>query len=118
MTDVPPRNIDQIVATHRAATARRQAGKPTWERSINIKDLLSTDDLSDENCARLGREVAERLKVGLPKTWLENDFELEEIIEHFESITPYDVYPALADFNNALDDLYDWGDARRVWLGI
>lgn len=38
-----PRTIESIVENHRVAAARRAAGKPVWDRKIDIKAVLYED---------------------------------------------------------------------------
>lgn len=111
-----PRTIESIVENHRVATARREAGKPIWDRRLTIKHLLTSDD-SDENAQEVGRKIAAILRAS---DWLkadkeENDerlggSEVEQVAEEFEDIEDLD------HFNLVLDSLYDLADADRVWI--
>lgn len=120
----PASSIDQILDTHQLAQQRRAAGKPVWDRTIRIKDLLS-DDASEESAARIAREIAARLKRQLPAAWVETgeevDVALMEVIDGMASLTADsyaddDSYSAVEDLNNMLAELYDWADRCRVWV--
>ena len=82
-----------------------------WRETVNIKDLL-TDDDSPENCENTAKALVKRLRAAFPKP----DYDLENIISDFEDVSANDKRP-LALFNDILDNLYDWADANRVWLG-
>lgn len=120
-----PRTIESIVANHQAASERRKAGRPVWDHTIRIKDLLDDDNLNAEQIEARGKQVADRIRAGTPKKWREMgddfDFELDEMLAAFDSIklieedeTEEDL---LTEFNGWLDQLYDWADGRRVWIG-
>lgn len=55
-----PRTIEHIVATHEIAQARRKAGKPVWDRTVNIKEIIGRDQSndSDEHAIAVGKEIA------------------------------------------------------------
>lgn len=38
-----PRTIESIVENHRVAAERRAAGKPVWDRKIDVKAILHED---------------------------------------------------------------------------
>lgn len=44
-----PRTIESIVENHRVAAARRAAGKPVWDRKIDIKAVLYEDQANTSN---------------------------------------------------------------------
>lgn len=83
-----------------------------WKRTVNIKDLL-TDDDSPPECERVAKAIARRLRTAFP----EPRDDLEDIVCDFENISADDKRPELL-INGSLDDLYDWADAERVWLGL
>lgn len=122
------RSLDGLLASHQLAEQRRAAGKPIWDRRLRLKDLLadSPDATSDERAAWVANRIAERLRRQLPAAWLETgeemDFELLEVVDGMEALTPtsYDDdedFSVLEDLNNMLGQLYDWADRRRVWIG-
>ena len=83
-----------------------------WRRTVNIKDLL-TDDDSPAECKRVAQAMAARLR----GKFSEPGDELLDIIESFEGLEATDNRP-LAVLNDILDNLYDWADAERIWLGL
>lgn len=111
-----PRTIEGIVENHQAATERRKAGKPVWDRKLHIKHLLS-EDTSTENAKKVGNEIAQVLR---GSSWLKADekesaermggSEVAQVAEEFEDIED------LEHFNAVMDRLYDLADADRVWV--
>ncbi|MTK63025.1 MAG: hypothetical protein F8N15_00385 [Methanobacterium sp.] len=119
------RTIEGIVACHKAADARRRAGQPVWDRTINIKDILHRDrtNESDEHAIAVGKEIAALIRSRVPAEWLDFDhvdceYDLIEIVEALEDLRLTDDQPAVEDLNGRLNELYDWADAKRVWLGM
>lgn len=123
------KNLDVLVAAHRIAAERRGAGKPVWERRINVRAILSADpdNESKEHAANVANQIGKLLRGSLPKSWLDithadYDREIDDIIEQLEDLRPSDYdgdpdYSVLRCLNDALDELYDWADIARVWLG-
>lgn len=76
-----------------------------WPYEFVFKDLLGEDD-SDEAAERIATTIAERMgaigQYPFP-LWLR---------EGFEDTT------CLEDLNEALSDLYDYGDRNGVWFGL
>jgi len=123
-----PRTIENILECHRVAAKRRASGKPVWDRTINIKAVLNEDRLntSDEHAAQVANRIGALVRKRVPAGWLElgaeADFELIEIVEGMETLKPdgyagENGFTPLDDLNNMLDGLYDWANAKRVWLG-
>lgn len=124
-----PRTIESIVENHRVAADRRAAGKPVWDRTINIKEILHEDqsNTSNEHAAQVANRIGALVRSRVPAAWLEIgsdevDFDLIEIVEGMEALKPnsYDGeedFTPLDDLNSMLDQLYDWADGKRVWLG-
>jgi hypothetical protein len=118
-----PRTIDSILASNKAANERRETGKPVWDGTIKIKDLLSNDDLDIDQIIALGKSVAAQIRIGAPKKWQKMcedfDFNLDDIITCFDSLvlgvneTKKDL---LDEFNGLMDELYDWSDRARIWI--
>lgn len=121
------RNIDQIVETHRLAQERRSAGRPVWDRTIDIKGVLRRDqsNTSAAHAASVANEIGLILRLSLPVElldWSNDDTEALEIVDCLESLRPDSyaddpTYSALQDLNDTLARLYDWADRERVWLG-
>lgn len=124
-----PRTIEGLVESHRAARFRIAAGRSPWDRKINIKTILHSDpgNTSEEHAAFVANQIAVRLRQCLSSVLLDwnspdVDSTLLEIVESLEELRPdsyvgEDDYSALQDLNNRLDELYDWADRERVWLG-
>lgn len=116
-----PRTIEGIVDAHRAARALRKQGKPVWSDEIKIKDLLDDDD-SDERAIVVAKEVAARFRKGLPNATFDvrsDDYDDEitgliEDLELFHDNMGVDINGVL---NERLDEIYDWADVKRVWIG-
>ncbi|EKC7897292.1 hypothetical protein FA341_15315 [Pseudomonas aeruginosa] len=124
-----PRTIESIVENHRVAAERRAAGKPVWDRTIDIKAILHEDqsNISNEHAAQVANRIGALIRSRVPADWLDWDSaaldeDLTHIVEGMEALKPdsYDgeenVTP-LDDLNSMLDQLYDWADGKRVWLG-
>ena len=124
-----PRTIESIVENHRVASERRAAGKAVWDSKINIKEILHEDqsNTSNEHSAAVANRIGALVRSRVPATWLdisadEVDFDLIEIVEGMEALKPdsYDGeedFTPLEDLNSMLDQLYDWADGKRIWLG-
>lgn len=83
-----------------------------WERTVAFRDLLSNDG-SDENSVRVGKEIAKRVSVAIPENNPLMDDDLQEIIERFEDVRDCD------ELNDCLSDLYDWGDyGKRLFVEV
>jgi len=119
-----PRTIESISDNHREAAARRKAGRPIWDHTVRIKDLLSAETPPPAEISENGKQVAARIEAAVPKAWMElgdnddYDFELEDILLGLKGIAseddPDEDIIALNEFNGFLDQLYDWADGRRV----
>mgnify|MGYP003659052133 FL=1 len=124
-----PRSIESIIDNNRAAEQRRAAGKPIWDWTINIKAILDENpsDISDNHAAMVANRVGALIRECVPANWVDWESEgldevLVEIVEGMEALKPnsYDDdedFSPLEDLNGMLDQLYDWADGKRVWLG-
>ena len=74
-----------------------------WRYTVQIKDLLSREDVPPTRAAELGRTVAQRLR----RSPLANRGMLAL---RFERVQDQDA------FNNLMDHLYDDADRERVWI--
>lgn len=123
------RTIEGIVESHRLASERRAAGKPIWDRTINIKPILKEDpdNNTKEHAASVANRIGALLRSHVPAGWLDYnnddyDDDLIDIVEGMEALKP-DSYDGEADYSpqedlhNMLCGLYDWADKHRVWLG-
>lgn len=130
-----PRTVESIVASHQAARTRRAAGKPSWALQVDIKAILAQyedagDDLTAEQAIELSKKIGAALRAAVPASWFDANsehftYDFEDNLERFEQASASDFTPTddcpddePAEVINAwLDELYDWGDRSRVWLG-
>lgn len=125
-----PRTIESIVENHRVAAERRAAGKPVWDRKIDIKAILREDqsNTSNEHSAQVANRIGALIRSRVPADWLDWDStdldeDLAHIVEGMEALKPdsyegEEDFTPLEDLNSMLDQLYDWADGKRVWLGL
>lgn len=116
-----PRTIEGIVEAHRTARELRQQGKPVWSAEIKIKDLLGDND-SDERSIVVAKEIAARFRKGLPDATFDvrsddYDDEITSIIEDLEIFHDGMGVDNSEVLNERLDEIYDWADVKRVWIG-
>ena len=116
-----PRTIEGIVESHRAASELRRQGKPIWKYEVKVKDLLGDDD-SNERAVEIAKELAKRMRTALPDKLLnvqddDYDDEITSIIEDLETFNLEMSTDICSIFNERLDEIYDWADANRVWIG-
>lgn len=124
-----PRTVEHRVEMHRLLRERMAAGRPVWERTIDIKSVLRSagDDTSEETAAAVANAIGALFRRRLPAASLDwaspaCDDDIAEIVEGMEQLRPDSyaddpTYSAREDLNNMLDALYDWADRNRVWLG-
>lgn len=85
-----------------------------WKHRIDIKQHLG-DDTSPAGVRKAAAGVlAELRKV---ERHFEDDASLTDLMLEFGAISEEDDADC-DDFNGWLDELYDWADGRRVWLGL
>lgn len=124
------KDLDRLVECHRVSRERIAAGRPVWDRTINIKPILYRDQGNEtpEHAASVANEIGALIRTSVPAGWLDWDSDdcdetLLEIVEGMECLRPdsyaneSDGYTPLEDLNNMLAGLYDWADDKRVWLG-
>ena len=125
-----PRTIEGIVESHRLATALRNAGKPIWTYSANIREIIqAVGEETPESVSAAAVAIAARLRAGLPARFFDIthddcDFDFLEAVEDLEDYSAdrlRDQEAAGFDptelFNERLDSIYDWADRERAWLG-
>lgn len=92
---------------------------PVWKHRIQLKDVLGDDD-SPEGTRAAARVMHVRLERALATAPLSSDefdpLELAGISDEFHSLGFVDHSPSVHDFNAAMNALYDWADAVRVWV--
>lgn len=77
-----------------------------WKHSVELKDLLEIADdadLTDDDVNHIGNKIHERIS----KLECFNDF---DIIDEFKEV--YDI----EDFDNIIEELYDYADYNRIWI--
>ena len=91
-----------------------------WRKTIELKQFLG-EDTSDASARRCAKDVYETLSLE-PES--ETDYRLAEIIDELSDLSresSSDAYGgrfSLCDWLNAvLNQLYDWADSERVWIG-
>ena len=77
-----------------------------WRKTVNIKPLLDPS----EPASVVAKRIAEKLQLGLGAD--QDAWAMQEIIARFNDAEDVE------EVDNILDDLYDWADANRVWLGL
>lgn len=126
-----PRTIESIVNNHKATTALRAAGKPIWNRTIDIKTFLheNQDNFTPSHIVYISTRLAEIFRARLPDSVFDiqdddYDFDFVDTIEQMEECTLDSLaidkengIEAVNMFNDWLDSIYDWADRNRVWLG-
>lgn len=122
------RTIEGIVENHRVASERRAAGKQIWDSTINIKSILREDpsNESDEHAASVANRIGSAIRISVPAAWLNHesdqvDEDILDIVEGLEALRPDSYkddkdFSPLDDLNGMLAGLYDWADAKRVWI--
>lgn len=128
------RTVETIVMSHRMAHQRRAAGKPIWDLRIPIKACLAEfedagDALTAEQAVELANRIGQVLHAQVPAGWrtFESEhfsYDFEDLQERFAQASIHDFTPT-ADITETpvevidgwLEELYDWADRNRVWLG-
>jgi len=78
----------------------------SWNRTVNIKDLLSAEE-TPEAIKAAADGIIERLPDAPTKQ-----------LAKARDMADADPETALLVFNDGLNRVYDWADANRVWLGL
>ena len=130
-----PRTIESIVHCHRIARERRQAGRRIWDHRVPLKEVLGAlrerrdrgETIDDASVAKACCDLADLLKARLPArffdiTHADYDRTLDDIHEGLADITAETFqddpsYSLLKHLDGKIEELYDWGDYARVWLG-
>ena len=96
-----------------------------WMKTMRVADIFN----SDNSVAEKGKQMAKRIRVTFKN---ELDFEhddyemsLEEIVERFENITGYDDVSPVEEFDQVMEEFYDFCDesvivrsvyGKRCWV--
>ena len=76
---------------------------PNWRHMVQLKDLLSREDVSPERAMEIGQVMAQRIR-SLPF------INRKTLAEGFEDVQDQD------SFNDMMADLYDSADEQRIWI--
>ena len=108
------RTIDHILATHDVAQSRRAAGKPIWDRRINVcLPHEPSDDFKEIEANRAA--WASELK---GSSWYKNgDDSVRFAIDRIDEVV-IECADDVDDINDALDEMYDLADIDRVWIAV
>lgn len=126
-----PRTVEHIAACHQAAAARREAGRPIWDKCIDVKAIIheAKKAESPEHISSISQRIAELIRRRTPKFYFEIgheafDFDFVDAVEAMEQCTVKALEEDRANgseavemFNGWLETLYDWADTNRIWLG-
>lgn len=91
------------------AVRRKSAGLPVWNKKVQIKDILKESDAIKAG-QEISKRITEQLAEYMDSEALAYDDELADIEYEFRHVADTE------DFNNVLDQFYDWADEKRVWL--
>lgn len=125
-----PRTIEGIVECHRAARALIEKGRSPWTHKVDIRSILARDPVNEDplHLMTISREIAAQLRAKLPARYFDithEDYQrdLDEAVENMEDATDQTFKPCrdtpkpVEMLNGWIDEIYDWADANRVWLG-
>jgi hypothetical protein len=119
-----PRTVDHILHCHQLAVQRRGAGKPNWDRTLKIRDILHRDASNQTDAIAVAKEISGRIRAQLPAAWLDvthDDYsgDLDDVVMALDGIGPTTDQPSVDELNEVLELLYDWADTHheRVWIG-
>ncbi len=129
-----PRTIDGIIETRRIVRERKAQNKPVWAHSLALDEIRPdlvekrrAGSLTEDDAAAWCQAVANALKAGLPKKWFDithpdYDQVLDDIHEMLDGVTVEEfaegkLGTVREHLAYGMDQLYDWADRARVWLG-
>jgi hypothetical protein len=102
-----PNTADHRAEMHRLATQRRDAGKPIWDRRINLRDVWRNQDMTFEE--RRDAVVRRLRSSGWMATHEDGDI-LHQLVEELAEAQDAD------EFDAPWDAIYDEADYDRVWI--
>lgn len=90
-----------------------------WKYKLNISKIWNNESISIED---KGKMIASKIRQVFPNDWFDFDSEsydqdLDEIVEAFENITGYDDVPAVEEFDDWMEQLYEWADQEVAPFG-
>lgn len=84
-----------------------------WKAQLELKDVWKKYEDGEMTIAEVAGVVAERLKA----TPYVDNFQMSEIIEQFTCIAADGKEARLKEFEELMDELYDFGDCdHRLWI--
>ena len=85
-----------------------------WKYKLNFSTFYHDDSISVED---KGKIISKQLQ-GLWDTNidLQDDWDLEEVIQMMDCISGYDDCTPIQEFDNWMEQLYNFADAWRVWI--
>jgi hypothetical protein len=89
-----------------------------WKYRINIAQYITEDDSKDGVLKAANGVVAELAKLPEDEETTHFRLEFEEIADQAKHASDDEVEYVVDEFNYQLNNLYDWADDRRVWLGL
>lgn len=85
-----------------------------WKYRLDIRNIWNDEEMPiDEK----GKAIADKILQTFPNEWFDwksddYDCDLEDLVERFRNITGYDEVSPVEEFDNCMDELYDFGDAQ------
>jgi hypothetical protein len=102
-----PDTADHRAEMHQLATERRKAGKPIWDRKVNLADVFHNEDITFE---QRRDAIVTRIRT---TPWFKGYDEYDDLPQFVEELA--DAADA-AEFRDPWDCIYDIADADRVWI--
>ena len=85
-----------------------------WKYQLDIIKIWNDKEIPiDEK----GKAIAAKIKQTFPNEWFDWESvdwneDLEDLVKRFENITGYDEVSPIEEFDNCMDELYDFGDQQ------
>ena len=102
-----PQTVEHKVEMARIARKRIAAGKPVWDRKINLSGVFHNTDMSFEE----RRDAIVRILRA--STWIKGLDEFDNAMEALDGLADAE---DTEEFDGWFDELYDCADADRVWI--
>lgn len=99
-----PRDIEHRVDMLHLAQDRRDAGRPIWDRTIQVGDLFHNEGLEDHDRRD---QIVQRVR---DSGWPALNETVQELVDELAEVTSED------EFNAVWDLIYDEADYDRVWI--
>jgi hypothetical protein len=107
---------------HNFACFLKENNMTQWKHKINIKQHLGTET-GNEAIVKAALGISKELRKLPVSIQTCPDFGVADILFEFSEMAycahdPEDNESLLEEFNYNLNELYDWADDNRVWLGL